>query len=106
MCHSFKSVIASLGINIENMKVQNYDRAFNMLGLKSRVGPRLQEEHPSALHDHCLFHSLNLSMSSINSASPSMKDIVDSCIEMMHLLKCIPKRKRILDKIALIGIFN
>ena len=94
-----KNMIMSIGVNIENMKAQNYDGAFNMLGPKSGVGPRLQKEHPCALYSHCLCHSLNLSVSSINNASRSMKDMMDVYTEMTRLLKFSPKRERDICKI-------
>ena len=81
-----KNMIMSIGIDIENMKAQNYDGASKILGPKSGVGPRL-----------C--HSLNLSVSSINNVSRSMKDMMDVCIEMTGFLKFSPKRDRGLGKI-------
>ena len=84
------------------MKAQDYDGASNILGPKSGVGPQLQKEHPSALCSHCLCHSLNLSVASVNNVSRSMKDMMDVCLEIVRLLKCSPKRERFLGE----TIFN
>ena len=99
-----KNMIMSIGIDIENMKAQNYDGASNMLGEKSGVWPRLLKEYPFALYSiaSCLCYSLNLSVSSINKVSRSMKDMMDVCIEMTRLLKFSPKRERGLGKIRFI----
>ena len=92
-------MIISLGINISNLKAQDYDGASNMLGPRSGVGCLLQEEYPSALCSHCLCHSLNLSVSSINTVSRSMKDMMDVCLEIACLIKFSLKSERKLGKI-------
>ena len=92
-------MIISLGININNLKAQDYDRVSNMLEPHSKVGCLLQEEYPSALYSHCLCHSLNLSVLSINTVSRSIKDMMDVSLEIARLIKFSLKRKRKLGKI-------
>ena len=70
-----------------------------MLGPRGGVGTLFHEEHSSALCSHCLCHSLNLSVSSANTVSRSMKDMMDVCLEIVRLIKFSPKRERMLGKI-------
>ena len=69
-----------------------------MLDPKSRAGPQLQKEFPSALCSHCLCHLLNLSVASVNSVPRSMKDMIHACLEIVRLLKFSPKRERFLGE--------
>ena len=71
----------------------------NILGPRSGVGCLLQEEYPSALCSHCLCHSLNLSVLSINTVSRLIKDMMNVCLKIACLIKFSPKRERKLDKI-------
>ena len=80
------------------MKAQDYYGASNMSVPKSGVGQQLQKERPSALCSHYLFHSLHLSVKSVNAVSRTMKEMMDVCLEKVRVFKFSPKRERFLGK--------
>lgn len=92
-------MIASLDMNINNLKAQDYDGVSNVLGLCSGVSSIFQKECPPALRRHCLCHSLSISASSASTVPRSAKGMIDVCLEIARLIKISLKRERKLGKI-------
>ena len=84
---------------MNNLMAQDYDGASNMIGTHSGAGFLFKKEHLPTLCSHCLYRSLNLSVSSANTAPRSMKDMMEVCLEISCLIKFSQKRERKLDKI-------
>ena len=78
---------------------QCYDGASNMLGRKSGVGTKICEIQPKALLTHCHAHSLSLSVKDTTSDSKVLSDVMDISREIIALVKCSPKREKILAEI-------
>ncbi|XP_066320278.1 uncharacterized protein [Miscanthus floridulus] len=56
------SALASLGLNIDDVRGQGYDNGSNMKGKRQGVQTRLLEINPRALYMPCACHSLNLTL--------------------------------------------
>ena len=60
--NELKSALASLGLNIDDVRGQGYDNGSNMKGKHQGVQTRLLEINPRALYMPCACHSLNLTL--------------------------------------------
>ena len=58
--NALQSALASLGLNIDDVRGQGYDNGSNMKGKHQGVQTRLLEINPRALYMSCACHSLNL----------------------------------------------
>jgi hypothetical protein len=60
--NALQSALASLGLNIDDVRGQGYDNGSNMKGKHQGVQTRLLEINPRALYMPCACHSLNLTL--------------------------------------------
>ena len=70
-----------------------------MLGRKSGVGKKICEIQPKELLTHCHSHSFSLSVKDTKSDTKVLSDAMDISREIITLVKCSPKRDKILDEI-------
>jgi hypothetical protein len=60
--NELKSALASLHLNIDDVRGQGYDNGSNMKKKHQGVQTRLLEINPRALYMPCAYHSLNLTL--------------------------------------------
>ena len=70
-----------------------------MAGVKGGVATKIQQIEPKAIFTHCYGHALNLSVNDTIKGSAAMKDCLDTCFELVKLIKFSPKREAMLSKI-------
>jgi len=75
-----------------------HDGCNTMAGARAGVATKVQEIEPRAVFAHC-YDSLNLGVSDAVKKSPAMKDCLDTCIELVKLIKFSPKREALLRKL-------
>ena len=86
-------------IPLSKIRGQCYDGCSTMAGAKSGVAPRIAEKEPRAVFTHCFGHSLNLGVSDTVKQSPLIKDCLDTCFELVKLVKFSPMREASLRNI-------
>ena len=94
-----KDVLIRLNLPIRNCRGQAYDGASNMQGSIKGVATRIQEEEPSAIHVHCLAHSLNLALQDVTKQCQFVRDALDLVNEILKLIKASPKRSQVFKNI-------
>ena len=67
-----------------------------MAGAKAGVAAKIEEIEPRAVFTHCYGHALNLGVSDTIKRSLAMKDCLDTCFELVKLIKFSPKREAML----------
>ena len=75
------------------LRGQCYDGCNTMAGAKAGVAARIEELEPRAVFVHCYGHALNLGVSDTIKHSTAMKDCLDTCFEIVKLIKFSPKRE-------------
>ena len=80
-----------LGIPITKLRGQCYDGCSTMAGVCSGVATRIQQLEPKAVFVHCYGHALNLSVNDTMKKSSILRDCLDTCYEVIKLVKCSPK---------------
>lgn len=73
--------------------------ASTVAGARGGVATRMQEIEPRAVFMHCYGHALNLSVKDTIMGSASLKDCLDTCFELIKLIKFSPKREAMLTRI-------
>ena len=71
--------------------IQWYDGCSTMAGTKGGVAAKIAQLEPRAVFTHCFGHALNLSVSDTKN-STAMKDCLNTCYELVKLIKFSPKR--------------
>ena len=67
-----------------------------MAGAKAGVATKIQELEPRAVFLHCYRHALNLAVSDTIKQSRPIKDCLDTCYQIIKLIKFSPKREAML----------
>lgn len=75
---------------------QCYDGCSTMAGTKAGVAKRITDMEPRAVFTHCYGHALNLSVGDTIKQSAAMRDCLDTCYELIKLIKFSPKREAML----------
>lgn len=75
---------------------QCYDGCSTMAGARGGVAAKIQQIEPRAVFTHCYGHALNLGVSDTIKQSIIMKDCLDTCYELVKLIKFSPKRDAML----------
>ncbi len=70
-----------------------------MAGAKGGVAAKIAEMESRALFTHCYGHALNLGVGDTIKRSPAMKDCLDTCFELVKLIKFSPKREAMLREL-------
>ena len=76
-----------------------YDGCSTMAGAKGGVATKIQQIEPKAVFTHCFGHALNLSVNDTIKRSSALKGCLDTCFELVKLIKFSPKREAMLSKI-------
>ena len=63
------------------------------------VAAKIKQLEPRAVYTHCYGHALNLGVSDTIKRSPAMKDCLDTCFELVKLIKFSPKREAMLREL-------
>ena len=98
--NAIKDVLHIFNLNLEDCRGQTYDGANNMFGQHSGVATQILAEEPKAVVTHCHGHSLSLFVKSLTSNCNILKDTMSTAGEICVLVKCSPKREKILRKIV------
>lgn len=88
-----------LQLPLTKVRGQCYDGCSTMTGARGGVAVKIQALEPKALFTHCYGHALNLSVSDTIKQSSILKDCLDTCYELVKLVKFSPKREAILNLI-------
>lgn len=83
-------------ISISKVWGQCYDGCSTMAGARGGVAAKIQQIEPRAVFTHCCGHSLNLGVSDTVKKSIIMKDCLDTCYELVKLIKFSPEREALL----------
>lgn len=89
-------VFLRLGVPITKLRGQCYDGCSTMAGVCSGVATRIQQLQPKAVFVHCYGHALNLSVNDTMKNSRISRDCLNTCYEVIKLVKCSPKRDAML----------
>ena len=86
-------------IPLAKLRGQCYDGCSTVTGAKAGVAAKIEEMEPRAVFTHCYGHALNLGVSDTIKQSPVMKDCLDTCFEVVKLIKFSPKREAMLREL-------
>jgi len=86
-----KDAFLRFQIPFTKLRGQCYDGCSTMTGAKAGVAVKIEEVEPRAVFTHCYGHALNLGVSDTIKQSPAMKDCLDTCFELVKLIKFSPK---------------
>ncbi|KAL5508845.1 hypothetical protein EMCRGX_G004100 [Ephydatia muelleri] len=75
-------------IPFTKLRGQCYDGCSTMAGARAGVAVKIQELEPRAVFTH---HALNLAVNDTITKVPKMKDCLDTCYEIVKLIKFSPK---------------
>jgi len=70
-----------------------------MAGTRGGVAAKIQQIEPRAVFTHCFDHALNLSVNDTIRHSTAIKDCLDTCFEIVKLIKFSPKCDAMLNRI-------
>jgi len=96
---TMKDVFLRFQILFAKLHGQCYDGCNTMAGATARITAKVQEIEPRAVFTHCYGHSLNLGVSDAIKKSPAMKDCLETCIELVKLIKFSSKQEAMLCKV-------
>ena len=88
-----------LQIPLAKLRGQCYDGCSTMAGAKAGVAAKITQQQPRAVFTHCYGHALNLGVSDMIKRSAVLKDCLDTCYELVKLIKFSPKREAMLREI-------
>ena len=94
-----KDAFLRFQIPLAKLRGQCYDGCSTMAGAKAGVAVKIEEMEPRAVFTHCYGHALNLAVSDTIKRSPDMKDCLDTCFELVKLIKFSPKREAMLREL-------
>eukprot|EP00731_Ephydatia_muelleri_P024881 Em0016g1152a len=83
-------------IPFTKLRGQCYDGCSTMAGARAGVAVKIQELEPRAVFTH---HALNLAVNDTITKVPKMKDCLDTCYEIVKLIKFSPKREAMLSQL-------
>ena len=86
-------------IPVAKIRGQCYDGCSTMAGARGGVAAKIQQIEPRAVFTHCYGHTLNLGVSDAIKRSIIMKDCLDTCYELVKLIKFSPKRDAMLIRL-------
>ena len=77
-----KDIFLRMNISLHKLRVQCYDGAATMAGLKSGVAKQIQDIEPRAVYTHYYGHSLSLACGDIIKTCKLLKDALDTTHEI------------------------
>ena len=93
---AIKHAILRFQIPFTKLRGQWNDGCSTMAGARAGIAVKIQELEPRAVFTHCYGHALNLAVSDTITNLPRMKDCLDTCYEIVMLIKFSPKREAML----------
>ena len=96
---AISDVLLRFEIPFAKIRGQCYDGCNTMAGSKSGVAAKIQQNEPRAVFTHCYGHALSLSVSDTVKRSSIMRDCLDTCYELVKLIKFSPKRDAMLTRL-------
>ena len=93
------SDLASLGLELKNIRGQGYDGASNMSSSRVGVQALIREKSPLAIYTHCSGHCLNLVISHLCSL-PMIRNVLDKMKATCLFFLNSPKRTGLLCEIV------
>ena len=84
---------------LDKCRGQAYDGAANMSGHVRGVAARMKQVQSSALHVHCLAHSLNLCLQDAARVCTPIRDCLHLVMELVQLIKWSPKRSTLFEQL-------
>ena len=91
-----KDALVRFQIPMAKLRGQCYDGCSTMAGARAGVAKKVEELEPRAVFMHCYGHALNLSVGVTIKQSFAMRDCLDTCYELVKLIKFSPKREAML----------
>ena len=88
-------------IPLSRLRGQCDDGCSTMTGAKAGVEAKINQMEPRALFTHCYGHALNLAVSDTIKRSRPMRDCLDTCFELVKLIKFSPKREAMLRELKM-----
>ena len=86
---------------LSRLRGQCNDGCSTMTGAKAGVAAKINQMEPRALFTHCYGHALNLAVSDTIKRSRPMRDCIDTCFELVKLIKFSPKREAMLRELKM-----
>ena len=96
---AMKDAFLRFQIPLVKLQGQCYDGCSTMAGAKAGVAVKIATMESQAVFTHCYGHALNLSVNDTIKQSPAMKDCLDTCFELVKLIKFSPKREAMLREL-------
>ena len=96
---AMKDAFLRFQIPLTKLRGQCYDGCSTMTGTKAGVTRKNAELEPRAVFTDCYGHALNLGVSDTLRQSPVMKDCLNSCYELVKLVKFSPKKEAMLHEL-------
>ena len=88
-----------MDLSVQNCRGQCNDGANNMVGSRFGVATQIQKKEPRAILTHCYGHSLQLAVDDMVREERNLQDALDTTSEISKLLKYLPKRDRMFEKL-------
>ena len=85
-----------LQISFSKLRGQCYDWCNTMAGAKGGEAAKIAQLEPRAVFTHCYGHALSLGVSDTVKTLPVLRDCLDTCFELVRLVKFSPKREAML----------
>jgi len=86
-------------VPLTKLRGQCYDGCSTMAGSRNGVAARILAMEPKAVFTHCYGHALNLAVSDTIKKCVMLRDCLDTCYELIKLIKWSPKRDAMLKKL-------
>ena len=93
---TIQNIFLRLGIPVAKLCGQCYDGCSTVAGVRSGVAARIQQLESKAVFVHCYGHALKLNVNDTMKKSSILRDCLDTCYELIKLVKCSPKRDTML----------
>ena len=92
-------ILLRLNLSISKLRGQCFDGASVMSGTRSGLAKRIADAEPRAVFTHCYGHALNLACSDAVKNCQIMKNSLDTCYEIIKLVKKSPRREAIFQNL-------
>ncbi|KAL5486927.1 hypothetical protein EMCRGX_G019467 [Ephydatia muelleri] len=93
---AIKDAFLQFQIPFTKLRGQCYDGCSTMTGARAGVAVKIQEVEPRAVFTHCYGHAFNPAVSDTITKVQRMKDCLDTCYEIVKMIKFSPKREAML----------
>ena len=96
--HLVRTVLMTLGLNIEDIVAQCYDGAANMRGMYKGVAARIKRDNPRAIYVHCNAHILNLVLVDAAKAIIAARNTFGTISELHNFMEGSAKRHAVFEE--------